>query len=56
MTYEDLLKEADACHLITKEKPLRAYDGRIQGKRIAIRNGLTEREKRSEERRVGKEC
>ncbi len=46
MTYEDLLKEADACHLITKEKPLRAYDGRIQGKRIAIRNGLTEREKK----------
>lgn len=46
MTYEDLLKEADSHNLITKEKPLSAYDGRIRGNRIAIRKGLSESEKK----------
>lgn len=41
MTYEDLLIEADENNLITKEKPLRAYDGRIKGTRIAIRKDLS---------------
>lgn len=40
LTYEDLLIEADENNLITKEKPLRAYDGRIKGRRIAIRKDL----------------
>lgn len=40
MDYIDLLVEADSCSLITKEKPLRAYDGRIKGDRIAIRKNL----------------
>ncbi len=46
MTYEDLLKEADSHELITKEKPLCAYDGRIKGKRIAIRKDLSESAKK----------
>lgn len=41
MDYTDLLMEADACSLITKEKPLRGNDGRIKGNRIAIRSDLT---------------
>lgn len=45
-TYEDLLIEANKNNLITREKPLRAHDGRIKGKRIAIRKGLTEKEKK----------
>lgn len=45
-TYEDLLMEADKNNLVTREKPLRAHDGRIKGKRIAIRKGLTEKEKK----------
>lgn len=45
-TYEDLLIEADANNLITREKPLRANKGRIMGKRIAIKRNLTEKEKR----------
>lgn len=46
MTYEDMLMEADHNHLITKEKPLRAHDGRIKGNRIAIRRNMTEAEKK----------
>lgn len=47
LTYEDLLIEADENNLITKEKPLRAYDGRIKGSRIAIRKDLaTSKEKK----------
>jgi Zn-dependent peptidase ImmA (M78 family) len=46
MTYEDLLREADANDLITKEKPLKAYNGRIAGKRIAIRKELSEVQKK----------
>lgn len=45
-TYEDLLIEANKNDLITREKPLRAHDGRIKGQRIAIRKGLTEKEKK----------
>ncbi len=45
-TYEDLLMEADAQNLITKEKNLPVSKGRIKGKRIAIKKGLTEKEKK----------
>lgn len=41
MNYEDLLTSADACGLIVKEKPLQSYDGRIKGRRVAIRKDLT---------------
>lgn len=40
MVYEDLLKEADSLGLIVKEKPLKAYKGRIKGSRIAIKKDL----------------
>lgn len=46
MEYTDLLIEADNLSLITKDKPLRANDGRIKGKRIAIRKGLPEIKKK----------
>lgn len=46
MEYTELLIEADANNLITKEKPLRANKGRIKGNRIAIRKDLTETEKK----------
>lgn len=46
MDYTDLLIEADANHLITKEKPLRANKGRIKGNRIAIQKDLSETEKK----------
>lgn len=46
MDYTELLMEADANNLITKEKPLRANKGRIKGNRIAIQNTLTETEKK----------
>ena len=46
MTYEELLIEADNNNLITKEKPLRANNGRIKGNRIAIKKDLTETEKK----------
>lgn len=45
MTYEDLLKEAELNGLIVKEKPLRAYKGRIKGNRIAIKKDLSDTEK-----------
>lgn len=46
MEYTDLLIEADSLSLITKDKPLRAHDGRIKEKRIAIRKGLPEIQKK----------
>lgn len=46
ITYEQLLMEADANNLIAKEKKLPISKGRIKGNRIAIRNGLTEKEKK----------
>ncbi len=45
MTYEELLIEADNNNLTVKEKPLPISKGRIKGKRIAIRKGMTEVEK-----------
>ena len=45
-TYEDLLSEAESNNLITREKNLLAYDGRIKGDRIAINKNLTEIEKK----------
>lgn len=45
MTYEELLIEADSNNLITKEKPLKAYDGRIRGNKILIRKDMTETQK-----------
>ena len=46
MNYETLLDMACDEGLIVKEKDLRAYDGRIKGKRIAIRKSIkTETEK-----------
>lgn len=45
MTYEELLIEADSNNLITKEKPLKAYDGRIRGNKILIRKDMTENKK-----------
>lgn len=46
VTYNDLLIEADNNLLITKEKPLRANKGRIKGNRIAIKEDMTELEKK----------
>ena len=40
MDYETLLIESDKRNLITKEKPLQANDGRIKGRRIAIRKNM----------------
>ena len=40
MTYEELLKTADDLGLIAKEKDLQAYDGRIKGRRVAIRRTI----------------
>ena len=45
MNYETLLKEADSQSLVVKEKPLRAHNGRIKGKRIAIKKNMTTTEK-----------
>ncbi len=46
ITYDELLIEADNNGLLTKEKPLNAYKGRIKGKRIAIKRDLPENEKK----------
>lgn len=40
MDYEILLDEAHREGLVVKEKPLKYNDGRIKGKRIAIRNDI----------------
>lgn len=46
MRYEELLQNAAEHSLTVKEKPLKAYDGRIKGNRIAIRKDIkTEKEK-----------
>ena len=45
-TYDDMLVEADRNNLITKEKPLKANKGLIDGKNIAIKSDLTEKEKK----------
>lgn len=46
MDYTELLIEADSNNLITKEKPLRANEGRIKGNKIAIKSNLTETKKK----------
>ncbi len=46
ITYEQLLMEADSKGLLTKEKNLPISKGRIKGNRIAIKNGMTEKEKK----------
>ena len=40
MTYEDLLLLSDEEQLIVKEKPLLAYEGRIKGRRVAIKRNM----------------
>ncbi|MFT4107703.1 MAG: hypothetical protein QM657_18270 [Lacrimispora sp.] len=40
MSYDDLLEEADAAGLLVKEKPLLNNNGRLKGKRIAIRQDI----------------
>lgn len=46
MDYTELLIEADSNDLITKDKPLKANKGRINGNRIAIKSDLTITEKK----------
>lgn len=41
MTYDDLLILSDSERLIVKEKPLLANEGRIKGRRIAIKRDMT---------------
>ena len=43
MTYDELLMLSDAAGLTAKEKDLQAYDGRIKGRRIAIRRSIGSR-------------
>lgn len=40
LTYDELLNVADQLNLLVKEKPLRGYDGRIKGCKIAIRKDI----------------
>ena len=47
MTYEDLLIAADDLGLITKEKDLQAYDGRIKNNRVAIRRSIATSRKKA---------
>lgn len=46
MTYEELIIEAESNGLVIREKPLRAYKGRIKGSRIAIKQDLNYVDKR----------
>lgn len=46
MEYIELLSEADDNSLIVKDKPLRAYDGRITGKRVALRRNMPDTQKK----------
>lgn len=48
MTYEDLLIEADKAGLVVKEKPLPISDGRIKGRRIAIRQDIPTLKKKAD--------
>ena len=47
MNYESLLSAADSLGLITKEKDLQAYDGRIKGRRVAIRRSISTQRKKA---------
>ena len=40
MTYDELMTEADSIGLLTKEKPLLSADGRIKGRKTAIRQDI----------------
>lgn len=48
MSYEELLDEAAVAGLIVKEKPLPLSDGRINGKRIAIRQDIPTLKKKAD--------
>lgn len=48
MGYEELLIEAERAGLIVKEKPLPLSDGRIKGKRIAIRQDIPTLKKKAD--------
>ncbi len=45
MNYNELLIEADSNNLVTKEKPLKAYNGRIRDRKILIRKDMLEIQK-----------
>lgn len=45
MNYELLLEESDSAGLIVKEKPLKYNNGRIKGRRVAIRKDIRTTEK-----------
>lgn len=48
MNYEDLLIEADGAGLVVKEKPLLLSDGRIKGRKIAIRKNIPSLRKKAD--------
>lgn len=48
MNYEDLLIEADSAGLVVKEKPLLLSDGRIKGRKIAIRKNIPSLRKKAD--------
>lgn len=48
MSYEELLEEASQEGLIVKEKPLLNNDGRLKGKRIAIRQDIPTTSKKAD--------
>lgn len=48
MSYEELLEEASQKGLIVKEKPLLNNDGRLKGKRIAIRQDIPTTSKKAD--------
>lgn len=48
MSYEELLEEADNAGLIVKEKPLLNNNGRIKGKKIAIRQTISTTTKKAD--------
>lgn len=48
MSYEELLEEADAAGLVVKEKLLLNNDGRLKGKRIAIRQDIPTTSKKAD--------
>ena len=45
MNYDALLVEADKHNLVTKEKPLKAYNGRIKANKILIRKDMPTKQK-----------
>lgn len=48
MNYEDLLIEANSAGLVVKEKPLLLSDGRIKGRKIAIRKNIPSLRKKAD--------